>query len=221
MKVRIRFTEMLLGTVAKDKAVYAKYIATKAPTPEDGEAEIETVEEVEEKGWTGFHKEDDGRLFVFDYFVKGFFKHAGNVLKKIIEIEALRSKITEYMFIMPRKIYLGKTKPDGVYERPLRAQTAQGPRISLARSDYVDAGTEIEFEIELLPHPQLKEKTLKRILEHGRLMGMGQHRGGGFGRFEVVEIDNTEWNKVKQQSCDVKPRHAKQRKGKVEHSVEK
>jgi hypothetical protein len=186
MKVKIKLTTEMLGTVTKDPEVYKTYIESKKPETVT-EDEYLTVEKIEEKGWTGFHQ-DEGGMFIYEYMIKGFLKAAGNVLKDIIKIKALRSKIDDYVFIKPRKIYLGQLKADGVVERPLRAMTMMGPRVTLARSDYINAGKEIEFEIVLIPHKEIKEETILTLLKHGELMGLGQFRNGGYGRFEIVSV---------------------------------
>ena len=136
-KVKLTLLEPLLGTVPKNRDVYASYIETKRPKPNDGEPEAETVEETEEKGWTGFHQEN-GTPFMYDYQIKGFIKEAGNILKKSLKINALKSKLNNFLFVFPRKIPLPQidTVP---LERPLRAQTAQGPRVTVTRSDQVPA----------------------------------------------------------------------------------
>jgi hypothetical protein len=188
MKIRITLTEDMLGTVPKDKEVYKTYIETKKPD-DNGEDESQTIEEIEEKGWTGFMSDEKG-LFVWDYYVKGFLKHAGNVLKETVKAKALRSKIDDFVFVFPRRIYFGKNQPDGVFERPLRAQTMRGPRVTLARSDYISAGSQFEFEIKLYPpHKEITEELIKTLLDYGQYMGFGQFRNGSFGRFsyEIVE----------------------------------
>lgn len=187
--VRIELITEMLGTVPKDREVYSTYIETKKPVELQEEKEAETIaEEMEEKGWTGFHSDENG-LFVYDYFIKGFFKNAGNVLKASVGVKNLRSKLTDYFFIFPRRIYLGKPIPDGIKERPLRAQTMQGPRVTLARSDYVAAGTVIEFRIKLLKHPEITIDLLKTLMEYGELQGLGQFRNGGYGRFKVLSVE--------------------------------
>jgi len=185
MKVKIELTTEMLGTVPKDRDVYKTYIESKKPEEKNGEDEYLTVEKIEEKGWTGFHSDENG-LFIYEYMIKGFLKNAGNVLKEIVKIKNLKSKIDDYVFIQPRKIYLGMTEPQGVIERPLRAMTMQGPRVTLARSDYVAAGHQLDFEITLIPHKELKESVIKTLLAHGELMGLGQFRNGGYGRFKVI-----------------------------------
>jgi hypothetical protein len=172
--------------------VYSDYIETKKPEGLRDELEVETViENLEHKGWTGFHQDDTG-LFVYDYFIKGFLKNAGNILKDGLEVKALKSKLSDFLFVFPRKIYLGgKDRADGIIERPLRAQTAQGPRVTLARSDKLDEGTEISFEIRFLPHPAINDKLIKELLEYGQYQGLGQFRNGGYGRFEIVSYSSS------------------------------
>jgi len=75
MKVKIKTKTELLGTVPKDPEVYASWIETKKPA-EIQENESENVEKIEEKGWTGFMKDENG-LFIYEYMIKGFLKNAG------------------------------------------------------------------------------------------------------------------------------------------------
>jgi hypothetical protein len=185
-RVRIKFLTELLGTVAKDPEVYKTFIESKKPGDQK-EEEYLTIEKVEEKGWTGFHKDKQG-LFLYEYVIKGFLKHAGNVLKDSLKIKALKSKIDDYVFIQPRKIYLAQDEPDGYIERPLRAMTMQGPRVTLARSDYIKPDKEIEFGVILFPHKEIKWSIISDLLKYGEHMGLGQFRNGGYGRFKVVAI---------------------------------
>jgi len=183
---QIKLLTEMLGTVTKDPEVYKTYIESKKPAGLNDEVEYLTVEKMEEKGWTGYHK-DEGGLFIYDYMIKGFLKNAGNVLKEVSKLKALRSKIDNYLFVEPRKIYLGQQNPDGVIERPLRGMTAQGPRVTLARSDYINAGKIIDFSIILLSHKELTWKLIDELMEYGELMGLGQFRNGAYGRFAVVK----------------------------------
>lgn len=198
MRVKIRLTTAMLGTAPKDADVYAKYIQTKVgqvkpsdvQVPLTADEEMELVNGTENAGWTGFRSDSDG-LVIPAYMIKGFLKEAGATLKDALKVVALGSRITQCVFITPNIVHLGKTEPDGVIERPLRAQTMQGPRVSLARSDYVDAGTEIEFSVKWLPHPKVKDwrQVIITLLAYGSLKGLGQWRSGGYGSFEIVSID--------------------------------
>lgn len=186
--VVIRLTERMLGTVPKDPDVYSRYIAAKAPSPDVGAEEMETVPgDVEKSGWTGFHEDGEG-IFIYNYAVLGFLKEAGNTLKDQLGIKNLRSKIDQFVYIEPRRIYVGK-EPAGALERPLRAMTMQGPRVTVVRSDYVEAGTEIAFQVRILRNREITADVVRELLEFGQLKGLGQFRNGSYGRFEVVSFE--------------------------------
>ena len=182
---KLELTTRMLGTVTKDPEVYKTYIESKKPADKNGEDEYLTVEKVEEKGWTGFHRDDTG-LFIYEYMIKGFLKNAGNVLKAAQKVAALKSKNDNFVFIAPRRISLSQKEPDGMVERPLRAMTARGPRVTLARSDYINAGKVIEFEVTMLYHKELSWELIDTLFNYGELMGLGQFRNGGYGRFKVL-----------------------------------
>jgi hypothetical protein len=187
-KVKLTFTEPLLGTVPKDKEVYAGYIASKAALTDEALAEeLASVENVEEKGWTGFHTVD-GQPILYDYVIKGFFKDACGMLRrasgtKSSKVRAYKKIIDGLVFIEPRQMPLDTHGEElGILERPLRAQTAQGERVTLARSDTCPAGTTLEFELTILG--QVTESLLEEWLDYGALRGLGQWRNASYGRFE-------------------------------------
>ena len=184
----IVLTSEMLGTVPKSKEIYAKYIASKTKVDANAGQEIESVEDSEEAGWTGFHTDDQG-IFIYDYMIKGFLKSAceammaGGYIKKIT---AYKKWFDLMVFIRPRQIRL-QLEPDGVLERPIRAMTAKGPVVSLKRSDLVNPGKEISFDIELLPNSKgIDHEIIRKILLYGKFVGLGQWRGsGGYGQFEL------------------------------------
>lgn len=197
-RITIRTTTPLLGAVAKDEAVWTKHVVekNKEKYPEaniDPEAEAGTIPEPEQdvSGWTGFHTDEKtGELFIYEYVIKGFLKHAGNLMKDVAGVAALKSKLNNFVFVSPRRIGLGKTEPDGVLERPLRAQTAKGPRIALAKSDMLNEGIELSFVLTILPHKEIAPALVLDLFNYGEFAGLGQFRNGGYGRFEVVSIED-------------------------------
>lgn len=186
--VEIRLLTELLGTVPMNKKIYSTYIESLRPKGITGEEEAENIEEREQQGWTGFQKDENG-LFVYDYYIKGFFKNAASVLKEDLKIKNLKSKVINLLFPQPRKIYLGCQEADHVIERPLRGQTPQGPMVTLAKSDALKAGRIIKFDVVLLTGKnELKEDIIEKLLEYGQYQGLGQFRNGGYGRFEIVKV---------------------------------
>ncbi|RJR32461.1 MAG: hypothetical protein C4567_18755 [Deltaproteobacteria bacterium] len=185
-RYRLTLLEPMLGTVPTSKDLFTRFVAEKAGLePEEVAVEAEMVpEDKNEKGqagYTSFYRDADG-IYLFDYHIKGFLKEAGQVLKDVLKVAALRSKLDNFCFVMPRYIHL-QEEPDGCLERPLRAQTMQGPRVALAKSDFVDPGRSFEVEIVLLPHHELNYKLIELLLDYGRLKGLGQFRNGSYGRF--------------------------------------
>lgn len=193
MKVRITLTEEMLGTKAANKDVFADFIASKAPDGDRRREELETAEHREEAGTTVFHRDQDGAPILWDYQIKGFFKDACGALRRADgtaskELKAYKSTIDGVIFPTPRKIRLclpagGEV---GICERPLRAETAQGPRVSVCRSETVPAGT--TFEIEIAVMAKTLVPLVKEWLDYGALRGLGQWRNSGKGRFEWKEV---------------------------------
>ncbi len=178
LKYRITLLEPMLGTVPKNKEVFSRYIANERT----GQDEIANVPEGEESGYTGFFTNPDGSIFLFNYHIKGFLKEAGNILKEELGVKNLRNKIDNYVFVFPRRIPL-KDEPDGTMERPLRGMTPQGPRVSLAKSDIVDAGLTMDFSVKVLKHKELTEELIEKLLDYGALKGLGQWRNASWGSF--------------------------------------
>lgn len=184
--------EDMLGTVPKDPKVYGSYIRTKtdrAIPPEgtedaapEGFTDEQVDENLEDKGWTGFYIDEQGRPLLLDYQVKGFLKESGNTIKDVLNLKALRSHIDNEVFVYPRKTVLGD-KVDGDLERPLRAMTMQGPRVTVVRSDFIKAGTKVKLEFRVLKGSRITEDVLRSILDYGEAKGLGQWRNGSFGRF--------------------------------------
>jgi len=187
-QIDLQLTEPILGTVPKDRELYTSYVAGKTPISDEELAdELETLAEIEEKGWTGFHMRDGGPV-VMDYVVKGFLKDACSMLRRVSgtkssKVMAYRKIIDGLVFASPREIRIHL--PDGVLmgvlERPLRAQTAQGERVTLARSDTCPVGSRIGFTLTVLGG--VSEALLREWFEYGELRGLGQWRNGGYGTF--------------------------------------
>jgi hypothetical protein len=185
MHVKLTFTEPLLGTVPKDPTVYTTFIADNSPEPEVEAGTVPQGATAEERGWTGFH-EEGGKLFLYNYTIKGFFKDACSMLSRIPDscsasLTAFRKCIDGLIFIRPRRIPLVLSGPLGQLERPLRAQTAQGERVALARSDTAPIGSSIEFDVECLGG--IPVECLDEWLDYGQNRGLGQWRNAEYGTF--------------------------------------
>jgi hypothetical protein len=196
----------MLGTWPKDPEVHKTYLQTKYPgTVTDIADELNEIPLTPEddKSGTIFAKDDIGRPVVKAYMIKGNLKANINAHKDNpnIKIQAARSKVVNSVFIYPRNIpFLDENDQivktiDGVFERPLQGQTAQGPRISLANSEVIKEGRRLQFIVILLPHKDITEKIIHKVFEIGILMGLGQNRGAGYGAYSIedwtpLEIDD-------------------------------
>jgi hypothetical protein len=193
LKVKINFIQPILGSMPADEELYTKYIAEKAPADwmKDEEAE-EYTEKDYDKNVTVFPQDDKG-IYLYNYHVKGFLKNAGNVLKEQLKIKNLRNKLDDYLFIKERKIYLMRNgrvieEEDEVLERPLRAMTMKGERVTLTASEMIDLPAEATFTIQLIQHKEITMDTIRELLNYGRFQGIGQWRNGSYGQFEWQEI---------------------------------
>lgn len=183
--------EPILGTIPKDRKVFENFVMDQGKTQMDKDRAAEDVErvpeEVESRGWTGFYENDEGHPILMDYQFKGFLKNAGNILKEPLKIKNLRSHIEQTVFVNPRWIELAE-KPDDVLERPLRAMTMQGPRVSVMRSDMINPGRQYILDLQVLEGGKVTEEALRAILSYGELSGLLQWRNGGYGRFRVISF---------------------------------
>ena len=207
-KLRLHVAEEMLASSPADPEVYKEYIASKkkddASLVEASERTADEVatlatsdEKMEERGWSVFHKDEKG-LFLYEYVFKGFLKAAAEAITGTKGLSAYKHKISKWLFISPRKVYLTRengdfvVKPDGVLERPVRAMTMQGPRVSLKRSDLV-RDIYLDFEVQVLPlgESELTEKAIRSWFDYGALAGLCDWRGGGYGRFtyELTKVE--------------------------------
>ena len=203
LKVRITFTEPVLGSAPNTEEIYKEFIASKAPDAATTEDEVAALgaEAVEERGTTVFTRDEEGNPTIWDYQIRGFFKGTCGFLQRAKKrkkpflsssVKAYKKTIDGNVFVFPRQIKLNV--PEGVdvreldiLQRPLRAQTAQGERIALASSEMLPAGTWFDISIGVLSSEL--EPVVLEWLDFGELNGLGQWRNGSNGRFtyELLE----------------------------------
>lgn len=192
----------VLGSLPASEELYTQFIASKDPKANKDEAE--DFIQMEEKGLTVFPRMPNGNeIIMVDYQLKGFFKEAINNLKADNGVAAGRKKVDNFIFIGPRFIPIMKDgKPivdeDGRLERPLRASTMQGERVSLASSEVIDTPWELEFTVTLLKDGGTKASKplswdiVEEALDYGNFKGLGQWRNGGYGRFAWELVSSSE-----------------------------
>ena len=198
IKVKLTFIEPVLGTWPSNQNIAREFIASKSPDAATIEDEVAALgaDAVADKGMTVFPRNEKGEPVLYDYQVKGFFKDSCGMLgriggksetskKKAVnesgKITAYKKVIDGLIFVEPRMIPLKFDGEIGDCQRPLRAQTAQGERVSLANSEEIPAGATCEFEV--LCMDDSHEKAVLEWLDYGALRGIGQWRNSGKGRF--------------------------------------
>lgn len=194
IKVKLTFTEPILGTSPANEEIYREFIGKKAPDASTVDDEVAAlgVDAVVEKGATVFPRMEDGTPCLYDYQIKGFFKDTCGGLRKVKgtrseKIKAYKKEIDKLIFPEPRMIPLVFEGDIRECQRPLRAQTAQGERVGLAISEEIPAGAVCEFSVVCL-HDE-HEKAVREWLDYGRYSGIGQWRNSGKGRFTWEEIN--------------------------------
>ena len=175
-----------------------EYIASKGPDASTIEDEVAALgaDAAADKAMTVFPRNEAGQPILYDYQVKGFFKDSCGMLgriggkdekgkKKAVnesgKLTAYKKIIDGLIFVGPRQIPLTLSGEITECQRPLRAQTAQGERVSLANSEEIPAGSTCEFEITCMDDAH--EKAVIEWLDYGKLRGLGQWRNSGKGRF--------------------------------------
>ena len=193
LKVKLTFTEPILGTCPQNEDIYRDFIGSKAPDASTVDDEVAALgaDAVLEKGKTVFPRLDDGTPFLYDYQIKGFLKDTVGGLRKVkntqsSKIKAYKKEIDKLIFPEPRCIPILFDGNIAECQRPLRAQTMQGERVSLAISESIPAGATVEFTITMLSDEH--EALVRECLDYGRFSGIGQWRNSGKGRFTWEEI---------------------------------
>ena len=150
------------------------------------------ADEVTEKGTTVFPRNDDGEPVIWDYQLKGFMKDACGALRRVpgtlsSKCKAYKKVIDGTIFVKERSVafQLPEGGEVGICERPLRADTPQGARVALARSETVPAGTKIRFTLVVMNKSDWP--LVQEWLDYGQFRGIGQWRNSGKGRFEWTD----------------------------------
>lgn len=200
-------TEDILGTVPKDKEIYTSFVASKIEKLEGSdekekkkltEEEIETVEEeLLEKGWTGFHRDDTG-IFIYNYMILGNIKSNLQLLNNngsIKKVTTYKKACDTCLKVYPRRIRFKRGKsliknPDASMERPIRAMTMKGERTFISKADIVKKGCTFNFQVQIIRNKHnLIPETVMKAIKLGEIYGLGQWRGSGnYGSYTIKNL---------------------------------
>jgi len=210
-RVTINIRDRICGGIPKSKDVIAKWVETKIKGAEaQKEVVKETVaamgdqltEEKIAKMWTGFKKDGDGPyiearqamalLKESANILKGLKPKTGKGSKPIIDIANFRARLAERVFVEPNRLHLGvgPEEPVEFMERTIDVMTPQGPRSAFKRVDYVEQPT-ITFTLRVLNDELIDREDLEKVLIHGQNLGIGADRSQGYGKFDLVSIEET------------------------------
>jgi len=114
----------------------------------------------------------EGRCF------KAAIKESGNILKDILGVKALRSKISERVFVEERFVPIKSAIQRD--ERPISVMTMQGPRTSIKRFEFAE-DVKMEFTLKVLTDGVIKREMLETIFMHIEKNGLGSDRSQGNG----------------------------------------
>ena len=191
----------LLGGQPASLTLRTDYIASKAPTDALREEELAEFDvDRSESGVTIFTRNKQDQLCLMGHHIKGFFKEAFKAIGAQIEVGNSKSKVDTLIFVEPRFIPLKRDgKPlmeeDQMLERPLRAETRQGPRTALQSSEMVEEPWSVEFELTLIPNKgtarskPIDWETIETALQYGAFHGLGQWRNAGYGQFKYERVE--------------------------------
>lgn len=192
MRVKLTFIEPVLGVSPADPELYRRFIGNKAPDAETVEEEVSRLgaDAVADRAMTVFPRKD-GVPFFWAYQIKSAFKDACGGLRRVAgtksaTVKAYKKIIDKNIFVFPREILFSDWEPITECQRPLRASTPQGERISLANSEQIPAGASIVFTVHCLSETDIP--LVKEWLDYGECSGMGQWRNSGKGRFTWEEL---------------------------------
>ena len=199
-KYRLTGITSMLGSNPANPEIHSAYVAAKAESLAKAQQETsmlpteEDLKNIKEQGLTVFLRNGRGQLCLGNHVIKGFLKAALATLKDQVGVASAKTKIDNLVFVEPTYITIMRDgepvmEPDGYNERSLRAETMQGPRVSLASSEEIDAPWTLDIELTLIENSgtakskALTWEILETVLDYGRFKGLGQWRNSGKGSF--------------------------------------
>lgn len=206
----------LLGSQPANPEVRSQFIAAKVAEraaiagdvvnkdTKGAEEDAMLPDDMEKRNLTVFLRDKDYNVVLCDYVIKGFLKEAATAMKAELGIANAKSKIDNLVLITPTYLTINRDgEPldvtDYDLERPLRAMTMQGPRVSVVASECIDPEWSIRFTVNLLDNEKtaksaaLTMEAIEAMLDYGMFKGLGQWRNGQNGRFT--------WKKVEEENA--------------------
>jgi hypothetical protein len=178
----------------------------------------ESFESLNNQGTTVFFRNEAGNIAIGSHMILGFLKASGETYSRtqgakkgqvLKTASYTQSMINQYVTVGPNLIESSKDinrDPQGnplFNQRSLRAMTAQGPRVSLAKSEVLPAGTQFTFYITLLGGVDGKKEffpismeNILTLMRYGADKGLGQWRNAGKGVFNILGVERVPLEEV-------------------------
>lgn len=204
LKVHVTLIEEMLGMAPADPEIYKTYIGTLAPDAQSAEEEVASlgVDKALENKMTVFPRTVNGEPLLWDYQVRGYFKDAVSMLRRVpgsecSKVKTYKKMVDGLLFAFPRQIPIHLPEGAGMElancQRPLRTSGPSGERTALAISETVPEGSTLDFSLTMLDDAM--EKWVMECLDYGYVRGLGQWRNSGKGKF-TYEITNRIKSKI-------------------------
>lgn len=102
----------------------------------------------------------------------------------------MHCSVVQEFITLDKDVKRTETGESKLFQRSLRAKTADGPRTCLAKSEEVEAGTHLEFELQILKGTPLDSlPVLKQLFAYGRQKGLAQWRNADNGKFDTLVLE--------------------------------
>ena len=205
-RVEIEFEKRVVGALPKNPEVIDAWVQSRIKNDEKKAADMtvkisEEVNATEEanKKWVCFKSNKRG-VYIEDRNCQAMLREAATTLEIFKDKGSVARKqaFQHGLFIEPSIIHFtrgGKTikEPDGQQERMIHVMTRLGPRDSLKREDYIEAGATMTFDIKIVvptnkQDANLTETHIRDMLELGQNIGLGGSRSQCFGQFKILSF---------------------------------
>jgi hypothetical protein len=202
-RIRLVFRDRVMGGYPKNPKLIASWI--KARTGHDDDITRQQVEAaneamemqaIEDSTWTGFPSDANG-LYLETRALKAAWRESLSVLQIFVKKTGSKQIYQHAFFVEGEqhqdRVYLGRMEPDGDLERAIHPSTPQGKRSALKRTDFVERA-EITYLLKVLDTASQEKRhlgmsELRKALALMQDNGLGADRSQGFGKFDVVELE--------------------------------
>lgn len=208
--VSLNFRDRIYGGLPKDKQVLENYVKAKFKSEDTSPADTDLdLEESLDQYTNGFRCDDTG-IYLGSYQIKAMLSEAASLLEITTKKRGSKQTIKEGLIIKGRdlnggftgeKVYLlpYKSEPDGIETVAGHVSTAQGSRDILRNMEYV-VQPNIKFQLWFLLNrfgedERAKKITVldvKKMLAHGRELGLGSFRNHASGKFDIASFEQLE-----------------------------